>query len=187
MAASGKRQRIIAREHEEIFRHLLDHLRHLGNISGSFLHADDVLDFGERRSVGGSMFTLVRGGTLYRMIGSEIAVSNGLEVVVQPFLRGLVVVGRDGKNSVRAQALDSRAISITWCVLYPPAPASTGTLPLASSMRDRHDAQMLFVRQRGAFARGAARHQEIDSRLDLPAHQTAAASLRRATNPSGTE
>ena len=39
--------------------------------------------------------------------------------------------------------------------------------------RDLHDAQMLALAERGIFARGAAGHQEIDSRIDLAAHQLA--------------
>ena len=75
-----KRQRVVTGKHEKIFRHLLDHLRDLGNASGGFLHADNVLDFGKAANASaGSMFTLVRGGTLYRMIGSEIAAAMALK------------------------------------------------------------------------------------------------------------
>ena len=62
-----------------------------------------------------------------------------------------------------------------------------GHLALGLFERDRHDAQVLFVRQRGAFARRAARHEEINPAGNLPAHQTPQRRLRRATSPSGTE
>ena len=44
-------------------------------------------------------------------------------------------------------------------------------LALGLFERDLDDAQMLGARERRALAGGAAGHQEIDARVDLPAHQ----------------
>ena len=38
---------------------------------------------------------------------------------------------------------------------------------------DLDDTKMLLMRERGAFTRGAARHEEIDSSVDLTSHQRA--------------
>ena len=46
-----------------------------------------------------------------------------------------------------------------------------GDLALGFFERDLDHAQMLFARERRAFARGAAGHQEVDPGVDLPAHQ----------------
>ena len=46
-------------------------------------------------------------------------------------------------------------------------------LALGFFERDLDDAQVFGAAQRGAFAGGAAGHQEIDPGVDLPAHQPA--------------
>jgi len=77
-------------------------------------------------------------------------------MLVEALLRRLVVVWRDRKNSVGAHALDSRAISITFRRIVAARATQDRHLALGFFDRDRHDAQMLLVRQRGAFSRRAA-------------------------------
>ncbi len=90
-------------------------------------------------------------------------------MVVEPLLRGLVVVRRHGQYSVRAHPLGlSRHFDDVMCVIAAGA-GQDGNFALGFFQRDRYDAQMFFLGQRGAFARGAAGHEKINPRFDLAA------------------
>ena len=110
------------------------------------------------------------------MIGSAHGLGDRLVVLIQTFLRGLVVVRRHREDAVGAEllAFAARVRSLRACCSRPRPPAPA-LLPFGLFDRDLDHAQMLFARQRRAFARGAAGHQKIDAVLDLPAHQTRAA------------
>src|SRR5580658_5687826 len=89
------RDRIVAAQHGEAGRHLMNHLRHLANVAGRFLDPDDVIDFREptqrgRLDVhpGTALYARNDQWQLYRRC-------DRLVVLVQAFLRGLVVVWRD--------------------------------------------------------------------------------------------
>ena len=81
----------------------------------------------------------------------------------------------------------SRAISITVARVVAARAGQHRHFALGLFDRDGHDAQVLFVRQRGAFARRAAGHQKIDPRRDLAAHQPPQRLFIERQDPSGTE
>ena len=98
---------------------------------------------------------------------------DGLVVLVEAFLGGLVVVGRDGEDAVRAQALQFARQFDDFARVVAARAAQHRHLALGLFDRDLDDAQMLGARERGAFAGGAAGNQEIDSGIDLAADQPA--------------
>ena len=117
-AISGIVMRVVAGEHREVWRHLVHHRRHLTDIAGGFLDADDVVDFREplqrgRLDVhaGAALHAVDNDGKFHRRRDRFV-------VLVQAFLRRLVVIRRDGENAVDAHGLRrSLASSITSAVL----------------------------------------------------------------------
>ena len=167
----GQRQRVVSRKHKKIFRNLLDHLRDLGNISGSFLHADDVFDFGQAAQRRGIDVDIGARRHVVQNNRERSRRRDGLEMVVEPFLRGLVVIRRDRQDSFRAHPFDFARHFDDVARIVAARAREDGHFAFGLFQRDGHDAQVLFVRQRGAFARRAARHQEINPACDLAAHQ----------------
>src|SRR2546430_6061984 len=95
--------------------------------------------------------------TLFRSLG------NRSKVLIQSFLRRLVVIRRDGKNSVRA---DLRKLPRAGNHLHRVVAARAGKnrdFPPPKLHRDLDDAKMLLMSQRGTLSRCPARNQKIDS------------------------
>ena len=100
-----ERQRVVARENEEIFGHEIEDGAHLGNVPGGFLEADDV--FNLREAEDGGRIDIYAGAALNTVEddGQIDGGSDGFEVLEEAFLRGLVVVGSDGEDAVGAELL----------------------------------------------------------------------------------
>ena len=74
------------------------------------------------------------------MIGSPTSPAIRLQVPIEAFLRGLVAVTGDEKDPRGAHLLHADARRRRPPSVQPPAPASTGTCPAASSTTSSHDA-----------------------------------------------
>ena len=113
------------REHGEIAADFVEHRRHLADVARGFLHADDVVDFGEALQRG--RLDVDAGAALHAVDddGQADGGGDGFVVLIQAFLRGLVVVRRDGENAVGAQVLAVRARvrSLRRCCSRPRRPA----------------------------------------------------------------
>ena len=99
------------------------------------------------------------------------ALGDGLEVLVQPFLRRLVVIRRH-----RQQAVDASLLHVARQLDHLARVVAAGAgqhRHLAADFLDDQldDAQLLAMAQRRRFARRAARRQEVDAGIDLPAGQ----------------
>ena len=90
-------------------------------------------------------------------------------VLVEPFLRRLVVVRRDRQEAGGAGLAPSRrrGESLRWCRSRRRRPGSAA-LPSASSTRISTIAQPLGVGQRRVLAGRAARDEEMNAGVDLP-------------------
>src|SRR5271163_633121 len=91
----------------------------------------------------------------------------------ETFLCRLVVVRRDGKNSVGADFGKFASERDHFGGVVAACAGKDGHASLRQIHGDLYDAQMLFVRERGAFARRAARDEEIYPCVDLALDQRA--------------
>src|SRR5260370_23121953 len=98
-------------------------------------------------------------------------------MLVQPFVRGLVVIGRDGKDAVDAHRFILAGGARYLSGVVASRARHHRNLAVRFLQRDFHDAPALVVRQRWAFSGRAARDEEMDSGLDLPPHQPAQSSF----------
>ena len=121
-----------------------------------------------RFSVGVSILIAVRPCRLYAIIGIFTAVADGFEVLIQTFLRGLVVIRGDGQNSVRAHVLHFFGELDHFRGVVTARAADNGHLALGLFKRDFDDAQMFFARKRRILTSRPTGHQKIDPRVDLP-------------------
>ncbi len=94
---------------------------------------------------------------------------HGGEVLEQPLLGRLVVVGHDRQHRVGADLLgEAGRASTASSVELEPAPAMTGTRSSATSTADLDDAAVLVVGHGRALAGGADGHQAVRALFDLP-------------------
>ena len=108
-------------------------------------------------------------------------------MLVQPFLRRLVVIRADGEDAVRAQRFEfARALDHFGGVVAA-GTGHDGHLAARLFDRDFDHAALLGMRERGAFARGAAGDEEIDSRVDLAPRQAAHGFFVERQDPCETE
>ena len=190
---TARRDGVVAGKNEEIFRHRSANFGDLPDVAAGFFDGHDVGDFGQAQQRGrfdigsGSAGDVVQHQRLGRGFG------NRLEVLVNAFLRGLVVVGRRGEDVVDARARrnflclgDGLAGVVGGCARHDGHAAAGGLDGQVDN------AQPFVVRQSRRLASGAAGHKEVDARLDLPAHQFAqrgfvdAAILFEGSDKSGT-
>src|SRR5579883_681875 len=167
------RDGIVAGKDREPRRHFVQHVGHLRDVTGGFFDADDVFDLRqahERRRLH------VDAGAPLHAIDNDWqrhSSRDGAVVLEKTLLRGLVVVGRHGEDTVHADALQL-ARELDDLVRVVAARASQHRHAAARLLdRDFNDAKVLRAGESGAFARRAARHQKIDAGIDLPPHEAA--------------
>ena len=143
------------------------------DISAGLFHADDVGEFLKPFQRG--RFDVNAGASLHavdddRQLGRR---GDGLVVLVEPFLGGFVVVRRDREDTVHAQRLQllDEVDDFSGVIAACAGEHRNDTLGLFE--RDFDDAEVLGVSERGAFAGGAAGHQEMNSGFDLTPDQGA--------------
>ena len=146
---------------------------HLRNIAGSFLYADDVVDFREALQRGWFDVDAGAAGNVVENDRQLDGRGDGLEMLVKAFLRGLVVIRADGKDAVCAELLEFESQLDDVRGVVSAGAGQHGNLAARFVDGDFHDAALLGMRERGAFAGGAAGDQEVDAAVDLAAHQPA--------------
>ena len=95
-----------------------------------------------------------------------------LEVLVEAFLRRLVVVRRDRQQPVGADALHVARQLDHFPRVVSAGAGQHGHLALGFLDDQLHHAQLVAMRQRRRLARRPARRQKVDASVDLPASQT---------------
>src|SRR5260370_1372065 len=163
---------MIARKNDEVIRHGIENRGHLRNVARGFLDANDVFDFSKppHRSrldihSRAALHTVENDGQGNRFGNRPI-------VLEKAFLRRLVVIRSDGENSIHAK---TRKLAPECNHFGGVVASSTGedrNPSLSGLDGDLYDAQMFFVRKRGALACCAARHKKVDASVDLPLDQT---------------
>ena len=120
------------------------------------------------------MSMIERGGNVVDDDRNADRVVDRLEVLVQALLRRLVVIGRR-RSAPRRRRPSRRACerSIASAVELEPAPAITGTRPLASSTHHSTTCLCSSWDERRALAGGADRNEAVGAFGDLPVHQVA--------------
>ena len=107
-----ERRHVFARKLDKVRAHRVPLARHAADVAGRVLDADDVGQFGKPlHRVDRHVDDASRGNVVDDDRNSDRVV-DGLEVLVEAFLRRLVVIGRDDQNGVRAALLGVAASSI---------------------------------------------------------------------------
>jgi hypothetical protein len=149
-----------------------NHAGHLGDVAGSFLHPHDVGDGCQARER--RWLHIHAGAPLHAIHDDGQADGRGdrLIVLVEAFLGGLVVVGRDGEDAAHAQVFEFARQFDDFARVVAARAAQHRHAALGLIDRDLDNAQVFGAREGGAFAGGAAGDQEVDARIYLAAHQT---------------
>src|SRR2546429_1641787 len=90
----------------------------------------------------------------------------------ESLLSGLVVIRSDGEDAIHAESRKLASEEDHFRRVVAARAPKDWHLALAQFDGDLNDAKMLFVRKRGAFARGSTRNEEVDACLDLPLDQS---------------
>ena len=162
-----KRQGVVAREYEEILRNKVEDGAHLRDIAGGFLDSDDVFDL--RKAENGGRLDVDARATLDAVEnnGQVDGRGDGFEVLEEAFLRGLVVIGSDGEDAVGAEFLDFVGERDDFGGVVAAGAGEDRDLALGDFEGELNDAEMLGMRERGAFPGGAAGDEEVDARVEL--------------------
>ncbi len=169
-AISGSVSGTVAGQDQEFFRNLIDHRADLVDVAGSFLHADDIVDLsqaGQRRWL--DVDTRASLDAVHHNRNPDARCNRAI-VLIQAFLRGLVVVRGDGKNPVDSHLLQLSCQFDDFVSVVAAGSGQHRHFPLGFFERQFHHPQMLFASQRGALARGSAGNQKVDALLDLSAY-----------------
>src|SRR5271163_486234 len=158
---------VVAAQDDEIFRHLIEDGGHLPDVARSFLDADDVGDLCQARDGGG--FDVDAGAALHAVEndGQIDGAGDGFEMLIEAFLRGLVVIRGDGEDALDAEGGEFAGERNYFCGVVTACSAEDWNFARSFFYRDGDYAEMFLVREGGAFAGGAAGDEEVDTAGDL--------------------
>ena len=142
-------------------------------IGGGILHADNVGDLRQARHRLDRNLHDRPAGDIVENDRNIDRFGDGRVVAIKPFLRRLVVIAGDGKHGVRADIF--RVFGQRQCFGGRVRPRARDDRHAAVRFLDTHlhNAHVLFMAERGRFARGPAGHQPMGTFRDLPCHQLA--------------
>src|ERR1700719_1053555 len=168
-----QRQRVVAGEDEKIFGNEVEDGAHLGDIAGGFLDAHDIRDL--REAEDGGRLDVDAGAALNAVEddGQVDGGGDGFEVLEEAFLRGLIVVGSDGEDAVGAEILEFDGERDDFSGVIAAGAREDGHFALGDFEGELDDAEMLGVRERGAFSGGAAGDEEVDACVELAGDERA--------------
>src|SRR5215813_1688203 len=166
-----QRDSIIARQNYEIIRNSVSQCGHLSDVSRGFLDADDVGDHGKpfhRRRL------QVRAASSRHVVEDDWQTRRPCDsavVLIKAFLRRLVVVGRNGKQSIGAQQFDFTGKFDHLLRVVAAGAGEDRNFSGTLLDGDFDNAKVLGARQRRAFPGCAAGYEEIDAGRNLAPHQ----------------
>ena len=139
-------------------------------IVGRVLDADDVASAGAAAPWSSTGMSTTRARRHVVDDDRQVdGVGDRLEVLVQPFLGRLVVIGLTTSAASAPACLACCVSSIASAVEFEPVPAITGTpCPSAASTQMLDDALVLVMAEGRRFAGRAAGHQAVGALVDLP-------------------
>ena len=176
MPAGGhrrERRHVFAGKLDKVRTHRVSLARHAAHVAGRVLDADDVGKLGKPlHGVDGHVDHAARGDIVDDDRDADCVV-DGLEMLVEAFLRRLVVIGRDDENGVRPAVL-GMAAKLDRLRGVVGARARDHRNPAARFVdADVHGAAVLLMGERRAFAGRPDRHQPMRAGRDLPVDQRA--------------
>src|SRR5208337_3744120 len=141
--------------------------------AGGFLDTDNIFDL--REALDGGRLDVDAGAALHAVQndGEADGFGDGLEMLVEALLRGLVVVGRDGENAVGAEVRELARERDHFGGVVTAGTGENRHFALREFHGDLDDAQMFLMGERRAFSRGATRHKKSDARGNLALDQRA--------------
>ena len=168
-----QRQRVVATEHREVVGDDAADLAHLLHVARGFLDPHDVGDRGQARQRSRLDVAAGAAGHVVDDDRQRRPGGNRAVVLVQAFLRGLVVVRRHREQALDPERLGGvRELGHLGGVVAADA-GEHGDLPRADLDGDADHGIPLGPRQRRRLARRATGHDEVDAATDLPLHQRA--------------
>ena len=152
---------------------MLNHIRHLRDVTGSFLNAHDIFDLREPRQR--ARLDVHTGAPLHAVHDDRNPHRrcNGLEVQVKAFLCRLVVVRSHRENSARPQALDFARQLDDFLRVVAAGSGQHRNFAFSFLNRDLDYAEVLRAAHRGILASCAARDKKVNTRIDLAADELA--------------
>src|SRR5215471_3123854 len=164
---------VVTRENQEIAVDGVENSSHLSDVSRGFLDSDNVLDAGQALHSG--RLDVHAGASLNAIEndGERNGGGQGFVMLVQAFLSGLAVIGGDGKNAVDTHGSKFLREGNYFGGVVSTCAGEHRYTTFGQIQGQLHDTEMLFMRESGALAGGAAGNQEIDSRVELALHQQA--------------
>ncbi len=151
----------------------MEHVGLLRDVAGRLFHRDDVLNLREARQ--GRRLYVHSGAALHAIHDDRQSDRRGdsLVMLIETFLRGLVVVRRHGEDAVDPHVLQFERQFDDFLGVVPACAGHDRNASVRLFECDFDYAQMFGARECRALARGAAGHQKIDSRFDLASDQLA--------------
>src|SRR5260370_2985166 len=164
--------RVVAGKQDEIIRHGVEYRGHLRDIARGFFDANNVFDTG--KSLHRPRLDVHASAPLHAVKNDRQVHSfgNGAIVLGESFLRRLVVILRDREDAIPSESAQFARQGYHFRGVVTARARENRNLPLRQLDRNLHDAKVLFVRPRRAFASRSARNEKIDARLDLPSNQS---------------
>ena len=138
-------------------------------VRGGFLDAHDIGHVtGDAGHGGGQHVAAGAAGHVIQDDGHGHFGTDGLEVLVQAFLRGLVVIGGDVQGGVRPDIFGELGQRDGFAGVVGARAGDDGNAFVDLLDADADSGFMLVVGHRGGFAGGAAGHEAVDALFDLP-------------------
>ena len=163
---------VLARQHHEVGAHRRPLLRSAREIGGRVLDADYVLQCeAARHGVDAHVdhraarYVVDHDGDVDRIVDS-------LEMLVEPFLGRLVVIGRDNQHRRGTDLLGVAREVDRFARRVRAGAGDHRRAPLGGLDRKLNEALMLLMRQRRALACRANRHETVRALTDLPLDDT---------------
>ena len=166
-------QSVVARDDIEVVGLVLDNLVNLLEVTTGFLDGDDVLTVASQTNGGGSLHVdtcTTRDVIEYHWQRSGCC--NGLEMLVETFLRGLVVIGADTEDAIDTTEIACLQFLDDSCRIIAAAAHENGDATLNVVNHHVLDFLFLLTCQSRSFARGSEDAEEVGSVFQLPVHES---------------
>ena len=168
---AGQRRHVLARQLDEIGPHGVALQRHAGDIAGGILDADDVLQLIQPRHRVNRHIDHRARRNIVDDNGNANRIIDRLEMLIQAFLRRPVVIGCHHQHAIGPGLFSMHGQFNRLARVVGSRPGNYRHAACRRLDAQFHDALVLVMRKRRAFAGRAHRHQPMRALRDLPFHQ----------------
>src|SRR5205823_3637841 len=157
---------------DKAFRDGIENRSHLRDVTGGFLEADNIFNFGE--ALHRARLDVHAGAALHAVKndGQGHGFGDGAIVLEEALLGGFVVIRSDRENAVGSKSGELLRESDDFGSVIAAGAPEDRHLTASQFDGDLNDAKMLFVRERGALAGGSTGNEEVNACLDLSLDQS---------------